>query len=271
MKKLKNINFFMFDLDGTIYLGDSLIKGAKEIITYLNEEKIDYVFLTNNSSKNVDDYYDKLLDFGINTTREQIITSGIATANYIINLNPEAVLYVVGTNSFKKELVRYGFTISKDINERIDYLVVGYDTELNYKKLTDAVHLLNKDVPFIATNPDLLCPMENDTYLPDCGLICNMLEVATNKKPTYIGKPRKEMIETILKLRNKNNNESLIIGDRIYTDIQNAINANTSGALVLSGETTMDKVLESDIKPDFIFNDVSELLKEYIKEKNNND
>lgn len=261
---MKKTKLFLFDMDGTIFLGDKLIDGSLEFIDHLNDKYIDYVFLTNNSSKNISQYVDKLNTLGIKVHKEQIVTSGTATAKYIKNQNSKATLYVVGTDAFKDELKNYGLKITDNVEDKIDYLVLSYDTELTYQKLTDAVVLLNKGVEFIATNPDLLCPYEDDTYLPDCGLFCYMLEVATNRKPLYIGKPRKEIIETILLDKGYSKDETLIVGDRLYTDIACGINAGVNTALVLSGEAKITDIDKSPYKPTHVFDSIKQLHKNFI-------
>ena len=160
MNKIKNIKCFIFDMDGTIYHDNNLIDGSLELIDYLNEKKIDYYFLTNNSSKSTKEYLIKLKSLGIPATNSNIITSGTATIQYLNNIKPQASLFIVGTNSLKKQFSESGFLVKENPKEKIDYLVVGYDTELTYQKLVDAVYLLSQNVKYIATHPDLLYPCQ---------------------------------------------------------------------------------------------------------------
>ena len=143
-------------------------------------------------------------------------------------------------------------------------MVVGYDTELNYGKLIDACRLLIKDdVDFIATNPDYVCPVSFG-YVPDCGSICEMLTVATKKQPRYIGKPNAAMVELAIKNSRFIKEETIVIGDRLYTDIACANNAKVTSALVLSGETKQEDVPQSSYKADYIFKDIGEIYKLFL-------
>lgn len=259
---LKEKKLFLLDMDGTIYHENKLIDGSLEFFSLLKKEKKDYVFITNNSSKSVNFYIEKLLKLGIEVNERNFFTSSQATIYYLKEKKILDKIYVVGTEEFKNELQSNGIKIIEDDIDKVKTLIVGFDTELNYEKLSKACNILFRDVKYIATNPDLACPIKNDKYVPDCGAICELLYLVTQKKPFYIGKPRKEIIEFILKEKGYKKEEVLVIGDRLYTDIACAINAKVSSAIVFTGETKKEDLKTTKYLPDFSFDSIKEILKE---------
>ena len=193
-EQIKRTRLFLLDLDGTVYLGKKLIPGAKRVIKHLREQGIHYVFLTNNSSRSASDYLCKLTGLGLPATKDNIFTSGQATGRYLSEKKRNPRVYVVGTRSLARELASYGAVIS-DGEGVVDYVVVGFDTELTYNKIRTACGLIDRGVRYIATNPDLVCPIGERRNLPDCGSICFMIQQATGKKPYIIGKPRPAMVD----------------------------------------------------------------------------
>jgi len=183
----------------------------------------------------------------------------MASAIHLKSFTSKPRIYVVGTKSLKEELTSLGIEISEDGKGAIDYLLVGYDTELEYKKLEIACNLLCEGVPFFATNPDIVCPAPNGRYLPDCQTICNMLEKATGREPFYIGKPRKEMAFASIAYKNGKPETTAVVGDRLYTDIACGKNADILSILVLSGESRIDDIPKYGVNPDMIFNSVAEI------------
>lgn len=259
--KIKKFELFLLDMDGTLYLEDEVFDGSKEFINILNEQNKKYVFLTNNSSKNLNDYLEKLNRLGLKANKENIFTSAQATAIYLNEKKKNAKLYVVGTKSLKEELKNYRFKVCETIEEDIDFLVVGFDTELNYQKLQDACYLLNKGIEYIATNPDWVCPIKDNIFIPDCGSICNMLKIATNREPVFIGKPKRKMIDIVSKINNVSLDKIAIIGDRLYTDIACGINANITSICVLTGETKRQDIEISKYKPTYVVNSINDIYK----------
>jgi len=261
MKKsdLKDIKLFLFDMDGTLYLGDRLFDFTNELLSTIKAQNKRYLFMTNNSSKSVNDYILKLKNLGIKATHDDFITSSQATAFYLKNHHKGSRLYVCGTKSLKDELTREGFTITEDTSET-DCIVMGFDTELNFKKLHDISFMLcTRDLPYIATNPDYVCPTEFGS-VPDCGSVCDMLYNVSSKRPVVIGKPEALMPELAMKKLGYSKSETLVVGDRIYTDIKSGINAGTVTALVMSGETTEEILAASPDKPDFVLSSAKEIL-----------
>lgn len=259
------IRLFLFDMDGTLYLGDELFPFTKPLLETIRKAGKTYLFMTNNSSKSVLDYVAKMERLGIPAAYDDFITSSQATADYLMKNHPGVKFYVCGTESFKAELACAGVRVCDVYSEDIGGVVMGYDTELTYRKLDDVSKLLTLfDIPYIAANPDFVCPTEYG-YVPDCGSVCGMIYNATGKNPHYIGKPRPEMpLAAVERIRKKdpavNRGTALVVGDRLYTDIACGIAAGIHSLLVLSGESTLSDVEKSDVKPEFIMRDCAELL-----------
>ena len=252
----KKIKLFLFDMDGTLYLGNNLFPFTKELLKTIRKNGAKYLFMTNNSSKSVVDYVKKLSKLGIEAETEDFITSSQATAYYLKNNYPNSTLYVCGTNSLKQELKGEGFEVTEDL-EKVDLIVMGYDTELTFKKLEDVSKLLlTRDIPYIATNPDLVCPTEFGS-VPDCGSVSIMLENVSGKKPLFIGKPSPLMPRLAMQKWGVSPDETAVIGDRIYTDIKSGIAAGAHSVLVLSGETTKEILEASKDKPEIVLPDCS--------------
>ena len=257
---LKSIRLYLFDMDGTLYLGDRLYSFTTELLDTLRATGRKYLFMTNNSSKSVEDYIKKLAKLGIPATREDFITSSQATAYYLKEHHWGQTLYVCGTRSLKKELEMEGFTVSDDIS-KTQCIVMGFDTELTFQKLHDVSYLLltQPDLPYIATNPDYVCPTEFGS-VPDCGSVCDMIFNATGKRPIVIGKPSPLMPQLAMSHTGFSREETAVVGDRIYTDVKSGLNAGITGILVLSGETTREILEASDVKPHLVLEDASEIL-----------
>ena len=177
-------------MDGTIYLGDRLFDGTVDFLEYVRASGGKYLFLTNNSSRSVDAYIDRMARFGISTTKEDFLTSVDALCVYLSkNGYGGKRLYAFGTASFRRQLTDAGFSVTDRLEDGIDALVCGFDTELTFRKLEDACILLGRGVDFIAANPDWVCPTSYG-YVPDCGSVCEMLFRATGRRPVFIGKPQ---------------------------------------------------------------------------------
>ncbi|MEE0928044.1 MAG: HAD-IIA family hydrolase [Acutalibacteraceae bacterium] len=257
----KNINLYLFDMDGTLYLGDRLYDFTKELLATIKSTGRRYMFMTNNSSKSVADYIKKLEKLGISADREDFITSSQATAYYLKKHHPNAKLYVCGTRSLVKELETEGFTVTENLDE-VECIVLGNDQELTFKKLEDICKiLLARDLPYIATNPDYVCPTEFGS-VPDCGSIIDMLYNSVKKRPVVIGKPEPLMPLLAMERAGYKKHETAVIGDRLYTDVKSGVNAGTVSVLVLSGEATMDDLKNSDVTPDLVLNDCSAITEQ---------
>ncbi len=264
MIDLDSLRCYIFDMDGTIYLGSRVIPGATELLALLRERHIPYYFFTNNSSKSPDDYIEKLRKLGFGEyTRRDIITSADVTADYILKrFGSMASAYVVGTPSLLSQLSAAGIRLTES---QPDCLVVGFDTTLTYEKCDKATALLRQGVPFLATNIDAVCPLEDGAVLPDCASICAMLTYATGKKPKFLGKPFVETAEYIIRYTGFDAAHTAVVGDRLYTDMRLAINNGMCAIGVLSGEMTQQDIDQSDAKPDYLFDSVRELT-EHLKD-----
>ena len=257
---LKDKQLFLFDMDGTLYLGDRLYDFTIELLDTIKKTGRTYLFMTNNSSKSVADYIKKLEKLGISATREDFITSSQATAYYLHKYHEGQRLYVCGTQSLKEELRMEGFTVTERV-EDTDCVVMGFDTELTFQKLHDVSYLLltRPDLPYIATNPDLVCPTEFGS-VPDCGSVCICIKNATGREPVVIGKPSPLMPQLAMERLGISKEQTCVIGDRIYTDVKSGLNAGVTGILVMSGETTQEILDASPDKPHLVLQDASEIL-----------
>ena len=254
--KLKSCELFLFDMDGTLYLGDDVFEGAVELMEDFPSLGKKYIYLTNNSSRAGVDYITRLKKLGFPCESENVFTSGMATGMFLNQRYPGAKVYLVGTRAFRRELLSYGINL---VEEDAEIVVVGFDTELVYEDLNRACHFLRRGAIFIAANPDWVCPMPHDEVLPDCGSICALLTASSGVEPTYIGKPNRNMIDVISEMTGIPNEKICAVGDRLYTDIAVAQNAGSVSVLVLSGETTQQMVDDAERKPDYVLADVREL------------
>ncbi len=254
--KLNEKKLFLLDMDGTIYLDDNLFDGTIEFLDYVKKINGKAMYLTNNSSKSVKKYIEKLKKLGINADESDFTTSAQATAEYLQKVYPSDLLYVFGTQALKDELNSYGLNIADKLSNEIKCLVMGFDTELTFQKLEDACILLNRGVDYIATNPDWVCPTWYGS-VPDCGSIAQALYNATKRRPKFIGKPEPAMIEIAIKRAGFKKEETIILGDRLYTDIASGSNAGIDTVLMLSGESTMEDAERFEgKKPTYIFNNI---------------
>lgn len=266
MPTLKEKKMFMLDMDGTIYNENSLIPGAKDFFNLLKGRDIGYTFMTNNSSKGKATYIKKLYDLGIECTEENIASSVNATVNYLNTHKPGARIYLVGTESLSRELQSEGFEVLPHSyrGSNIDYVLVGFDTELNYEKVIGACWYINRGFDYLATNCDLKCPVLDNKFIPDCGAINLMLEAATGRKPLYLGKPDRYLVDFVRKKWNLRYNDIVTVGDRLYTDIAIGINAGVDSICVLTGEATLDDLKTTIYKPTYVFDSIKELYEALI-------
>ena len=255
---IKDKKLWLFDMDGTVYLGDKIFDGAVRLLEKITENGGKYVFITNNSSKGVKDYVKKVNAMGIKADKTNFYTSVDAAAVLLKERFADRLIYAQGTRSFIKNLKDYGLNVTAVYDENAECVIVAFDTELTLKKLSATCRTLLKDIPYYATNPDWVCPTEFG-YVPDCGSMCFGIEKATGKSPVFIGKPNPVMIEEVIKKFGAEKKDAVVVGDRIYTDIASGVNAGVDTVLVLSGETTAKACDESDIKPSFVLSGVWEL------------
>ncbi|ASJ03604.1 HAD family hydrolase [Thermococcus profundus] len=253
----------VFDMDGVIYRGNEPINGAKELIEFLKERGIPFLFLTNNSTRDPAMYREKLLPMGIDVPEEVIITSGLATRLYMEkHLEPGGV-FIIGGAGLRREMERLGWGVV-DIEEaregawrKIHHVVVGLDPNLTYEKLKYATLAIRNGASFIGTNPDTTYPAEEGLY-PGAGAIIAALRASTEREPIIIGKPNEPAYE-IVKDKLGDVDEVWMVGDRLDTDIAFAKRFDMKAIMVLTGVSTLEDVAERRIKPDLVIPNVGEL------------
>ena len=261
-ERLGRIRHVALDMDGTIYMGMTLFDYTRPFLQRLRELGITYSFLTNNPSTSIADYLHKLEGMGITATEEEMYTTALATIDYIRSHYPEARrLYLLGTPSMIGEFERAGFEATTDsADDRPDVVVVAFDKTLEYSRLCRAAWWVQQGLPYIATNPDRVCPTDQPTVLVDCGSICKCIEHATGRQPDIVlGKPDPNMLTGVQSRYGVRPDEVAMVGDRIYTDIEMAHNAGAFGVLVLSGETTLEIADEAPRQPDLIADSIEVL------------
>ena len=252
LARMKGIRHVALDMDGTIYMGGSLFPYTKPFLERLRRLGITYSFLTNNPSKSIADYLAKLAAMGIEATEEEMYTTALATIDYIRTHYPEAKrLFMLGTPSMRSEFEKAGFESAEDDpNDRPDVVVVAFDMTLEYSRLCRAAWWASQGVPYIATNPDRVCPTDQEVVLVDCGSICKCIEHATGRQPDItLGKPDPNMLTGVRQRYGLESEQIAMVGDRIYTDIEMAHNAGAFGVLVLSGETTDEVATAAEKQP----------------------
>lgn len=261
--RLKDKKLFLFDMDGTIYLGDTLFDGVTKLLKRIEEIGGKYVFITNNASKSVSDYLKKLHKLGLTfVTEDNFFTSAQAMLMLLKERHSSDLIYFQATKSLVKEYRESGLNITTEYDEKAGAIVVAFDPELTGEKLINTSKMLtNLNVPYYATNPDWVCPVDFG-YIPDCGSMCFGYEKATGKKPVFIGKPNPTMIVEMMKKFNVSASETVVFGDRLYTDIASGINAGVDTVCLLSGEVTFNEVdiAKDEQKPTFLFNHIKEII-----------
>ena len=183
LERLKQIKCFLFDMDGTINLGNTLIPGMDAFFKKLRSYGRDFYLVTNNSSKGHSHYVEKMRRMGIEVTRKNVLISSDAFVYYMQQVKPGASLYVLGTDLLKETIIKGGFKLTTLLEEKTDFVVVGFDMSLDYEKLAIACRLIDRGVPYVATHPDVRCPIEGGEFIPDCGAMIKLIETATGKKP----------------------------------------------------------------------------------------
>ena len=247
-------------MDGTVYLGDHLFKGAKETFEYFKQNDISFVFLTNNSSHSLPFYVEKIKRMGIDCNEDNFYSSIETTIKYLKDNNINNI-YVLGVKTFKDELKKHFNIIEKyDESNVPEVVLVSFDTELIYDELRIACLYIQKGSKFIATNMDYRCPIESGLYIPDCGGLCKWISMCTDKEPIFLGKPEPTMIYQVMEKFGVKKEETMMVGDRYYTDIVAGINADVDTVAVLSGETTLQEFESANKKPTYIIDSIADLI-----------
>jgi len=246
---------FMIDMDGTVYKGGQLIPGATDFISSLKEKGIPFVFLTNNSSHSRGFYYDKLTRMGFDVTMANVLTSNIATIRFVLSERPGKRVYVVGSPDVKEEVRSAGVDVVEDDP---DIVYLTFDRTITYEKINKAYKALKNGAELIATHPDDVCPTETD-YDIDIGPFIRMFEQMCQTKAVVIGKPNRLMLEMAAREMGVDPQGTVMVGDRLYTDMRMGELAGTSTILVLSGETSRADLEASDIRPTHVLDSVADI------------
>lgn len=260
--RLRSIRHLALDMDGTIYKGSTLFSFTKPFLASLREMGIGYTFLTNNPSKSVKDYLTRLAALGIEADESQLYTSTQCTIEFLQKNHPTAKkLFALGTPSMCQEFESAGYSMCADDHlDEPDAVVVAFDMTLAFARVGRAAWWIKKGKPYVATNPDFVCPTDQPTIWVDCGAICACLQAATGRKPDIVlGKPHPSMLTGILNRHSLKPHELGMVGDRTYTDMAMAHCSGAVGILVLTGETTREDASRYQPAPDFVLASVKEL------------
>lgn len=252
---LADTELFVLDMDGTFYLGERILDGALDFIEAVKRKGKQFLFFTNNSSKSPEIYMEKLAGMNCPITREQIMTSGDVTIQYVKRNYKGKSIYLVGTRALEESFLQAGVFLTQEMP---DVVVVGFDTTLTYEKLERACTYIRNGALFLATHLDINCPTE-DGFIPDCGAFCAAITLSTGIQPKYLGKPFAETVEMVLDRTGMKRETTAFVGDRLYTDVATGVNNGALGFLVLTGETKLADVEVSEVKPDGVFESLGEM------------
>jgi len=256
---LNKAKLFILDLDGTIYLSSRLIEGAADFLRELEEKGRDYIFLTNNSSRSAEAYVKKLGEMGLLVPEEKIMTSGKATTLYLKEIKPHARIFLLGTPSLEEEFRHAGFQLITTREEKPDYVVFGFDQTLTYEKIRMACDFILEGAGYIATHPDINCPLADGKFMIDTGAFLKAIEASIGRVPdVIIGKPNPYIFQIIRKKTGHELEELCMVGDRLYTDIRGARDMGILSVLVLSGETDLAMAEASSIKAEVVLRSVAD-------------
>ena len=256
---LARIRHVVLDMDGTIYLGGTLLPHTQPFLSTLARLGIGYDFVTNNCSRSCAEYVDHLRQIGIESTADSILTSAHATIHHLTSTLPHVKqLFVLGTLGLKEDLRLAGFEV---VERDPDAVIVGFDTALTYDGLAQTAYWISQGLPYVATHPDRVCPTDQPIVLPDCAAICALLETATGRPPDAVpGKPNPRMLEAVFAQHDLMPQEVALVGDRLYTDIRMARDAGAVAVLTLTGETKRADLdsCPPNQRPDLVVADLGE-------------
>ena len=264
---LKKKRLFLFDIDGTIAIDQNLLDGTRELLDYIKTVGGRAIYITNNSTKSRADYIEKFAKWNIQTSESDFITASYAVCLYLDHYHRNDKIYVAGTNSFVQELRAWGFQIVTEMEAGISVVLIGFDNELTYQKVEDVCRLLaDPQITYLATNPDLCCPTAFGS-VPDCGAICEMIGYAVKRKPKFLGKPNPIIVDISIEQTGFSKEETLVVGDRLYTDIAVGIHANVDTAVVFTGEALPKDCVKTEYPPTWQFENVRGIWKAIVGEE----
>ncbi len=267
---LEKTDLFVLDMDGTFYLDNDILDGSLDFLKAVKERGKDYIFFTNNSSTTPDLYIDKLRRMNCHITRDQIMTSADVMIRYLNAEHKGESVYVLATGSVKKSFAEEGINVFEpEVPENEDYVpagttnipdivVVCFDKELTYNRLTNACTYIRRGAKFLATHLDINCPVK-DGFIIDCAALCAAITLSTGVEPKYVGKPFKETVDMVIDKTGYKRERISFVGDRLYTDVATGVKNGANGILVLTGEATVDDIETSDVKPNAVFESIKEM------------
>lgn len=257
LERLRATRCFVLDMDGTFYLGNTLLPGSLKFLDAVRASGRRVLFLTNNSSHDAEYYLDKLRNMGCAVEDREVYTSGMAACQYLNRYMPGKKVFLLGNKFLRSEFRKYGVPIAR---EEPDVVVVGFDTTLDYEKLCRVCTLVRSGIPYIATHPDFNCPTP-EGFVPDAGSIIAFIQASTGRLPDYVvGKPNEGIVQGMLELTGMKAGELCICGDRLYTDIATGVNNGMLSVCVLSGEATQEDIENSAVKPDLVFGSLADII-----------
>ncbi|MFZ9745560.1 MAG: HAD-IIA family hydrolase [Opitutaceae bacterium] len=262
LARLRGIRHVALDMDGTLYRGGTVFPWTAPFLARLRALGLRWTFLTNNPSKSAADYLAQLARMGLPASPAELHTSAQATIGWLQRHRPEwRRLFALGTPSMQAEFAAAGFTLTaEDPADAPDAVVVAFDPTLTYARLGRAAWWIQQGKPYIATNPDRVCPTDQPTVLVDCGALCALLVSATGRNPEIVlGKPDPAMLDGILARHGLRSDEVAMVGDRLYTDVLMAHRAGALGVLVLSGEATAAEAAAANPAPHLVLPTLAEL------------
>ncbi len=256
---IKDVKCFLLDMDGTFYLGDRIIPGSLDFIRRVEETGRDFLFLTNNSSHNAPFYVKRLARMGLQIDRSRILTSGEATCLKLKQLYPGKRAFVLGNEFLLEEFAEADIPVDM---ENPEIVVIGYDTTLDYRKMTAVCDFVRAGLPYIATHPDFNCPTETG-FAPDIGAIMAFIEASAGRRPELIvGKPNPGIVEAAQLRTGLAASRMAMVGDRLYTDIETGLRSGMLSILVMSGETTEEMLRNSSTVPDLKYGRLADIIPE---------
>jgi HAD superfamily hydrolase (TIGR01450 family) len=256
MPTIADVRLFLLDMDGTFYLGERILPGSLDFIEAVKKSGRDFLFLTNNSSHNAGYYVKRLARMGLAVGPEKVLTSTQATAIKVNELYPGRRAFLLGNEYMLEEMREGGIAIDPENPEIVG---IGYDTTLDYKKMTRVCDLVRAGLPYIASHPDFNCPTETG-FAPDIGAIIAFIEASAGRRPDLIvGKPHRGIVEAAVARTGLAPAEMAMVGDRLYTDVETGLKHGMLSILVLSGETTPEMAAASPIKPHLTFDRLADM------------
>lgn len=259
---MKNYKAYLIDLDGTMYKGNEEIDGAAQFISYLNDQNIPHLYVTNNSTKEPEEVAAKLNTMGIVAQADEVVTSALATAEFIEEESPGATVYMLGGSGLSNALTAHGLVLKDD--EFVDYVVIGLDEQVTYEKLSTATLGVRNGAKFISTNQDVSIPKERG-FLPGNGAITSVVSVSTGVQPIFIGKPEPIIMNKALEILELDHSDVAMVGDLYDTDIMSGINVDIDTIHVQTGVTTKEEIENKSVPPTYTFKDLNEVIKELEK------